>query len=86
MPTDKEAAHWLKFVTSEQAVVSTAGAKSDDMKVSGLAAWFLGYACTVVLVLYLAMNLAYSFRLKHEVLADVMVIAVGFVAGGSQQC
>jgi 4-hydroxybenzoate polyprenyltransferase len=47
--------------------------------VSGLTGWLLGPACLGVLAVYLAMNLAYSFRLKHAVLADVMVIALGFV-------
>jgi 4-hydroxybenzoate polyprenyltransferase len=46
---------------------------------SGLTAWLLGPACVAVLVLYIAMNLMYSLRLKHAVLADVMVIALGFV-------
>src|SRR5205823_302878 len=41
--------------------------------------WLLGPACLGVLALYLAMNLAYSLWLKHVVLADVMVIALGFV-------
>jgi 4-hydroxybenzoate polyprenyltransferase len=47
--------------------------------VSGLAACLLGPACAAVLVLYIAMNFVYSVRLKHAVLADVMVIALGFV-------
>jgi 4-hydroxybenzoate polyprenyltransferase len=46
---------------------------------SGLTAWRLGPACAGVLALYLGMNLAYSLWLKHAVLADVMVIALGFV-------
>ncbi|WP_181469801.1 decaprenyl-phosphate phosphoribosyltransferase [Paenibacillus sp. MDMC362] len=41
---------------------------------------------TVLLVLYFAMNVAYSFRLKHIVIIDIMIIAAGFVlraiAGG----
>jgi 4-hydroxybenzoate polyprenyltransferase len=39
----------------------------------------LGPACVTVLALYLAMNLVYCLFLKHAVLADVMVIALGFV-------
>lgn len=35
--------------------------------------------CRAVLASYLAMSLAYSVRLKHTVLVDVMVIAIGFV-------
>lgn len=46
---------------------------------SGLLAWSLGLPCARVLALYLAMNLAYSFWLKHAVLVDVLVIATGFV-------
>jgi len=38
LPTDKETAHWLQFVSSEHPVVSTAAPKGDDMKVSGAAA------------------------------------------------
>ncbi|OAI50063.1 hypothetical protein AYO44_18100 [Planctomycetaceae bacterium SCGC AG-212-F19] len=49
------------------------------LAVSGLAAGYLGASCAVVLVLYLAMNVVYSLRLKHTVLADVLVIAMGFV-------
>lgn len=41
---------------------------------------------TVLLVLYFTMNVAYSFRLKHVVIIDIMIIAAGFVlraiAGG----
>jgi len=39
----------------------------------------LAPACSAVLAAYIAMNLAYSWRLKHTVLLDVMVIALGFV-------
>ena len=35
--------------------------------------------CRAVLTTYLVMGLAYSARLKHTVLLDVMIIAVGFV-------
>lgn len=41
---------------------------------------------TALLLLYFAMNVAYSFRLKHVVIIDIMIIATGFVlraiAGG----
>jgi 4-hydroxybenzoate polyprenyltransferase len=40
---------------------------------------FLTTGCLAVLATYLVMGLAYSVRLKHTVLLDVMVIAVGFV-------
>ena len=49
------------------------------LAVSGLAAGYLGLPCLVVLALYLAMNVAYSLYLKDAVLADVLVIALGFV-------
>ena len=42
-------------------------------------AWPLGVGFCVVMGLYLVMNLAYSFSLKHQVLIDVFVIALGFV-------
>jgi 4-hydroxybenzoate polyprenyltransferase len=35
--------------------------------------------CLAVLATYLLMSLAYSARLKHSVLLDVMIIAIGFV-------
>jgi 4-hydroxybenzoate polyprenyltransferase len=35
--------------------------------------------CTAVLATYVVMGLAYSARLKHTVLLDVMIIAIGFV-------
>ena len=35
--------------------------------------------CQAVLTTYLVMSLAYSARLKHTVLLDVMIIAIGFV-------
>lgn len=48
--------------------------------------YFLNPLFTVLLVLYFAMNVAYSFRLKHVVIIDIMIIAAGFVlraiAGG----
>jgi 4-hydroxybenzoate polyprenyltransferase len=36
-------------------------------------------ACRGLLAVYLAMGVAYSVRLKHSVLIDVMIIALGFV-------
>jgi 4-hydroxybenzoate polyprenyltransferase len=36
-------------------------------------------ACRLLLGLYLAMGIAYSVRLKHTVLLDVILIAIGFV-------
>ena len=43
-----------------------------------LAAW-LGTGFTWVLVAYLVSNVAYSFGLKHQVILDVFLIAIGFV-------
>ena len=40
---------------------------------------WLGVAFTVVLGLYLAVNLAYSWGLKNVVILDVMIISLGFV-------
>jgi 4-hydroxybenzoate polyprenyltransferase len=39
----------------------------------------LEWAVAVVMMLYFAMNVGYSFWLKHVVLIDVFVIALGFV-------
>lgn len=49
-------------------------------------AW-LGWSTAGIIALYLAMNLAYSWGLKHFVILDVMIIAIGFVLrvmGGGQ--
>jgi 4-hydroxybenzoate polyprenyltransferase len=40
---------------------------------------WLAPICLVLLGLYLALNVAYSLRLKHTVLLDVVIIAFGFV-------
>jgi 4-hydroxybenzoate polyprenyltransferase len=39
----------------------------------------LPVVCRVLLALYLIMGVAYSVRLKHAVLLDVIIIAIGFV-------
>jgi 4-hydroxybenzoate polyprenyltransferase len=39
----------------------------------------LSPGCRAVLAMYLAMSYAYSIRLKHTVLVDVLIIALGFV-------
>ena len=39
----------------------------------------LGRTCSAVLGAYLALNVAYSLRLKHTLLLDVLIIACGFV-------
>jgi len=43
-----------------------------------LSFWLAGYFGLIVLI-YFVMNLAYSFKLKHVVIIDVMVLAAGFV-------
>jgi 4-hydroxybenzoate polyprenyltransferase len=45
----------------------------------GVACWWLGRPFALVAGLYLASNLAYSFSLKHHVILDVFLIALGFV-------
>lgn len=44
-----------------------------------LGAFLLGRAFGVVLVAYALMNVAYTIRLKHVVILDVMTLAAGFV-------
>jgi 4-hydroxybenzoate polyprenyltransferase len=41
--------------------------------------WWLGPGFSVVAGIYLGMNLAYSMGLKHQVIIDVFIIALGFV-------
>lgn len=43
------------------------------------ASLWLGFRCLVVMLLYSAMNVAYSTRLKHLAVLDVLCIALGFV-------
>lgn len=40
---------------------------------------YLGAACLTTFAAYCVINVAYSVRLKHTVIADVMCIALGFV-------
>nr|WP_240463686.1 decaprenyl-phosphate phosphoribosyltransferase [Paenibacillus apiarius] len=51
-----------------------------------VASYFINPLLTVLLVVYFALNVSYSFKLKHMVILDIMVIASGFVlraiAGG----
>jgi 4-hydroxybenzoate polyprenyltransferase len=42
-------------------------------------AFFLGQPFAGVAITYVLLNLAYSFRLKHVVIVDVIVISLGFV-------
>jgi len=41
--------------------------------------FWLSPICTALMAVYLVANVAYSFRLKHTVLLDVLIIAFGFV-------
>lgn len=47
--------------------------------VSLVAGYFLSLELAVILLLYLLSQIAYTFRLKHVVLLDVLTIAAGFV-------
>ncbi len=51
----------------------------------GVAAW-LGWQTLAVTAGYLVLNLAYTFRLKHLPLIDVLVIAAGFLLRVSAGC
>ena len=44
-----------------------------------ITSWILAPTYALVLSIYLIMQLAYSFKLKHVVILDVLIIAVGFV-------
>ncbi len=46
---------------------------------AGVLSWWLGTGFCVVLGIYLASNVLYSYRLKHQVILDVFFIANGFV-------
>ena len=50
-------------------------------------AWFLSIRFFVILAIYLLMNVAYTFKLKHIAVLDTTIIATGFVlrvlAGGA---
>lgn len=54
--------------------------------ISIITSFYLNFYFTLILVGYFVLNVLYSFKLKHIVLIDVMVIALGFVlravAGG----
>lgn len=44
-----------------------------------IASYFLSIGFFIILVIYFLLNIAYSFKLKHVPLLDVMIIAAGFV-------
>lgn len=39
----------------------------------------LPWGCTVIIAVYLSLNILYCVALKHVVLVDVMIVAIGFV-------
>ena len=45
----------------------------------GVVAWWLGPGFSIAAGLYFASNLAYTYGLKHQVILDVFIIALGFV-------
>jgi 4-hydroxybenzoate polyprenyltransferase len=47
--------------------------------ISLVAGYFLSFELAVILLLYLLSQIAYTFKLKHVVLLDVLTIAAGFV-------
>ena len=49
------------------------------LAISGGIAWWLGVDFAAIAAIYLVLNVAYSFGLKHQVLIDVFVVAIGFV-------
>ena len=60
--------------------VGTAAGAAALLAAGALAgAWALEPAFGWILLTYVALNLLYSFRLKHMVILDVMTIAAGFV-------
>jgi 4-hydroxybenzoate polyprenyltransferase len=46
---------------------------------SFLAGFWLGREFGIALVLYFAINVAYSYKLKHSVIIDVLIISLGFL-------
>lgn len=57
-----------------------AGAASFLLAAASLiAGYFLSLELAVILLLYLLAQIAYTFRLKHMVLLDVLTIAAGFI-------
>ncbi len=55
------------------------GALIPVLALSGALAWWLGRDFVAITGTYLAVNIAYSLWLKHQVLIDVFVLASGFV-------
>ena len=49
------------------------------LAVAGTLAWWLGPGFVVTALVYMTVNFAYSYGLKHQVVLDVFLIALGFV-------
>jgi len=47
--------------------------------ISLIGGYYLSPSFLIILIIYFFINLAYSFKLKHVALMDVMIIAAGFV-------
>jgi 4-hydroxybenzoate polyprenyltransferase len=47
--------------------------------ISLVAGYFLSFELAVILLLYLISQIAYTFKIKHIVLLDVLTIALGFI-------
>ena len=45
----------------------------------GYLSYVVNESCSFLLIAYVVMNIFYTFRLKHVVIIDVMIIAAGFV-------
>jgi 4-hydroxybenzoate polyprenyltransferase len=70
----------LRPLASGAVSVSTAVCLAVLFLVGGLVgAWLLGTGVLIVVGIYFVMNLAYSLRLKHVVILDVLLVAIGFV-------
>ncbi len=70
----------LRPIASGRLPASVAwSAMAPVLAVAAAIAWWLGPGFTAVAALYLALNLAYSYGLKHQVLIDVFLLAIGFV-------
>jgi 4-hydroxybenzoate polyprenyltransferase len=87
---EKDRLHPLKKhrpIASGQLSLRTAAISSSILILAGLGvSLFLGSAFAGIVLVYFAINLLYSFYLKHEVILDVLLIAIGYVlrvqAGG----
>ncbi len=70
----------LRPIAAGTVSVSAAALLAALLVVAGLGgSWFLSRGFFLVVVVYLAMQGAYTFLLKHVVLLDVILIGVGFV-------